>query len=420
VNRLIVQKYGGTSVGSPEHIARVADRVVRTRRQGHDVVVVVSAMGHATDELLALAAAVTPVPAKHPRELDMLLTAGERISMALVAMAICDRGGEAISFTGSQAAIITDTSHTVARIQEVRADRLREELAQGRIPIVAGFQGVSLRREVTTLGRGGSDTTAVALAAALGAVVCDIFTDVDGVYNADPRRVPGARRIEHIDYDEMLELANSGAQVMHARAVELGARFGVPIRVRASQGDDADEGTLITHRERRMEDMVLTGITSDSGYALLAIHGLPTGIEETARVLTALAEAGVSVDMVMQSELEDRRRQLQLTVRESQLDNSLQVLSATLPDGGVWVDERGALSRVSLIGSGMTGRPGVYAETYRTLRDAGVEVHGVSTSSISISVLVDRVREDDALRSLHAAFLLHEAPAREAAAGETS
>ena len=410
---LIVQKYGGTSVGSPERIQRVAERVVRTREAGHDVVVVVSAMGHTTDELLELAGKVSATPARHGRELDMLLTAGERITMALLAMAIRDRGGAAVSFTGSQAAIITDTAHTVARIQEVRADRLREEIGQGRIPIVAGFQGVSTSREVTTLGRGGSDTTAVALAAALGAEVCDIFTDVDGVYSADPRRVPNARRIGLIDYEEMLELANAGAQVMHTRAVELGARFDVPIRVRLSTGDDADPGTLITRKERRMEDMVLTGIATDAGYALVVIHGLPTGIEETARVLTALADAGVSVDMVMQSEMADRRRQLQLSVREAQLERAIEVVTATLPREGAWTDERPGLSRVSLIGTGMTGRPGVYAEAYRALRDAGAEVHGVSTSSISISVLVESAREDYALRALHAAFRLHEAVAPE-------
>lgn len=417
---LIVQKYGGTSVGSPERIQRVADRVVRTRGAGHDVVVVVSAMGHSTDELLSLAGAVTSAPQRHPRELDMLLTAGERIAMALVAMAICDRGTEAVSFTGSQAAIITDSSHTVARIQEVRAERLRAELARGKVPIVAGFQGVSTGREVTTLGRGGSDTTAVALAAALGAEVCDIFTDVDGVYSADPRRVPDARRIELIDYEEMLEMANAGAQVMHARAVDLGARFNVPIRVRSSTGDDADEGTLITRKERRMEDMVLTGIASDSGYALVVVNGLPTGIGETARVLTVLADAGISVDMVMQSEMPDSRRQLQLTVREVQLEQAVKLLSRALPAGGAWAEERPGLSRVALIGTGMSGRPGVYAQAYRTLRDAGVDVHGVSTSSISITVLVEHAREDDALRALHAAFRLHEDAPLRPAAGEST
>ena len=408
MTRLIVQKYGGTSVGSPERIQRVAERVVRTREAGHDVVVVVSAMGHTTDELLTLAGEVTPTPQRHARELDMLLTAGERIAMALLAMAICDRGAKAVSFTGSQAAIITDASHTIARIQEVRTERLREEIARGSVPIVAGFQGVSSSRQVTTLGRGGSDTTAVALAAALGADVCDIFTDVDGVYSADPRRVPDARRIELMDYEEMLEMADAGAQVMHARAVEMGARFAVPIRVRSAFGNEDDEGTRITQKERRMEDIVLTGIASDSGYTLIVIHGLPTGIDATTRVLMALAEAGVSVDMVMQSELPDSRRQLQLTVREAQLDDALRVLAASVQGGATWADERTGLSRVALIGTGMTGRAGVYAEAYRALRDAGVEVHGVSTSAISISVLVDRAREEDALRALHAAFRLHE------------
>ena len=287
---LIVQKYGGTSVGSPDLIKRVAQRVVTEKQAGHDLVVVVSAMGDTTDELAALAQQVTPNARKrHPRELDMLLTSGERITMALTAMAIRDLGVQAISLTGSQAAIITDESHTGAKIQEVRATRVREELDQGRVVIVAGFQGVSRTREVTTLGRGGSDTTAVALAAALQATRCDIYTDVDGVYTADPRKVEGARRVRVIDYQEMIELATSGAQVMHPRAVEIAARYGVPIRVLSTFRDDADEGTLITRKEGSMEALQLTGLACESGHAMVIMRGLPASMAATTGMLARLS-----------------------------------------------------------------------------------------------------------------------------------
>ncbi|MGH7445669.1 MAG: aspartate kinase, partial [Longimicrobiales bacterium] len=259
---LVVQKYGGTSVGSPALVKRVAERVAREQRAGNQVVVVVSAMADTTDELIALASQVTDSGRRrHPREYDMLLTAGERIAMALVAMAIRDCGVDAVSLTGSQAAIITDEAHTGARIAEVRATRVREELAQQRVVIVAGFQGVSRTREVTTLGRGGSDTTAVALAASLGANRCDIYTDVDGIYTADPRRIANARLIEEIDYQDVIELATAGAQVMHPRAVEIAARFSVPVRVLNSfrDADAGYHGTLITRRQPVMEQLALTG-----------------------------------------------------------------------------------------------------------------------------------------------------------------
>jgi aspartate kinase len=288
---LIVQKYGGTSVGTPERIRIVAERVAAEKRTGADVIVVVSAMGHTTDELVELAAQVSDdARRRHPREMDMLLTAGERITMALAAMAIRDCGIEAISLTGSQAAIITDSTHTGARIEEVRGERVREELARGRVVIVAGFQGVSRTREVTTLGRGGSDTTAVALAAALGADRCDIFTDVDGIYTADPRRVKDARILHEIDYDDMVELASSGAQIMHPRAVEIGARFGLPIRVLSSFRDDAaNGGTLITRRRNRMEGLVLTGLASAAGQVKLTIRGLPPTMAAMSGIMSALA-----------------------------------------------------------------------------------------------------------------------------------
>jgi aspartate kinase len=402
---LRVQKYGGTSVGTPERICRVAGRVAAERRAGHDVVVVVSAMGHTTDELLALAAQVSPNPRlDHPRELDMLLTAGERIAMALTAMAICDLGFEAISLTGSQAAIITDEAHTVARIEEVRATRVREELDAGRVVIVAGFQGVSRSREVTTLGRGGSDTTAVALAAALRADSCDIFTDVDGIFTADPRRVPEARLIPVIGYEEMIELASAGAQVMQPRAVEIGARFDVPIRVRSTFRDGSDPSTLIT-RSGGMEQMVVTGLASNPGYARLVLRGLPADTAAVSRVLSALAAEKISVDMASHADLPGGRRQLQLSIREDDLPRAEPVAQGLIAElGGEAAETVRGLSRVSLVGSGMTGVPGVYARALEALVGAGLEVHALSTSPITISMLVDAGAEDRTLQILHSAF----------------
>lgn len=405
---LIVQKYGGTSVGTPERIRRVASRVVAQRAAGHDVVVVVSAMGDTTDELLALARSVAENPQRrHPRELDMLLTAGERIAMALLAMAIRELGAEAISFTGSQAAIITDEVHTGARIEEVKAARVREELERGRIVIVAGFQGVSRTREVTTLGRGGSDTTAVALAAALCADHCEVYTDVDGVYTADPRVVRAARLIRRIDYEEMLELAHSGARVMHSRAVELASRFRIPVRVMSSFTDPAAGGTLITPKERGMEELVLTGLASERGHSRIVLCGLPPGMRPISTVLSRLAESGVSVDMVAHADRPDGRRQLQLTVREDALADARALCEELLAElDGEELEVQEGLARVALVGSGMHGRPGVYARAYEALMDAGIEIHGLSTSAISIALLVGADREADALNVLHEAFQL--------------
>jgi aspartate kinase len=409
---LIVQKFGGTSVGTPERIRAVARRVARARARGDDLVVVVSAMGHTTDELTELAAQVTGAAGRHAREMDMLLTAGERISAALLTMAIREEGAEARSFTGSQAAIITDEQHTAARIREIRGDRVREALGEGLVAIVAGFQGVSTAKEITTLGRGGSDTTAVALAAALKADRCEIFTDVDGVFTADPRRVPGARVIREISHAEMLEMASAGAQVMHARAVDIGARFGVDIRVLSSFPDDeSPSGTLITAMPRAMEDLVLTGLASAAGQAKVIVRGLPDGMATSTELLGAMADGGVSVDMVSEAGEGEGRMQVQLTVAGDVLERARDVagqVAARLGSGTV--ETRTGLTRITLVGSGMTGRPGVYARAYRTLHAAGVEVHGVSTSSISISLLVPAEREDEALRSLHDAFALEMVP----------
>jgi aspartate kinase len=408
---LVVQKYGGTSVGSPERIQRVARRIAAARRRGDSVVAVVSAMGDTTDDLTTLAQLVTGrerPQGEHPREMDMLLTAGERISAALVTMAIREQGLEARSFTGSQAAIITDTSHTAARILDIRGDRLREALDAGCIVIMAGFQGVSTEKEITTLGRGGSDTTAVALAARLNADRCEIYTDVDGIYTADPRRVADARIIPVISHEEMLEMASSGAQVMHGRAVDIGARFGVDIRVLSSfsEDDGRPSGTLITGRER-MEDLVLrdvTGLASKGGQAKLVLRGLDPGMRAQTELLEALAAAGVSVDMVVEAFEADGRMQVQLTVAEDDVEKAHAVAGEVAGAGGAQVAAHRGLSRIAMVGYGMTGRPGVYARAYRALLDHGVEVHGVSTSSTSITVLVHRDREEDAVRALHAAF----------------
>jgi aspartate kinase len=402
---LIVQKYGGTSVGDPDRIKRVAQRVAREKQAGHELVVVVSAMGDTTDDLVALAAQVSPHGRKqHPREMDMLLTAGERIAMALMAMAIRDLGVEAISLTGSQAAIITDESHTGAKIQEIRVTRVRDELDHGRVVIVAGFQGVSRAKEVTTLGRGGSDTTAVALAAALHAERCDIYTDVDGVYTADPRKVKNARRIKLVDYQEMVELATSGAQVMHPRAVEIGARYGVPIRVLSAFRDDGDSGTLITKKEKNMESLQLTGLACEASHVQVIVRGLPAGMAATTEVLSRIAEQKISVDMVTQSDTADGKRQLQLTVREDALPEAMAICEAVAGQSGGSVAAERGLSRVSLVGSGMHNSPGVYARAFEALHHAGVEVHAVGSSAITITVLVDTSNEAKTVQVLHEAF----------------
>jgi aspartate kinase len=412
---LIVQKYGGTSVGSPERMRAVAARVAAARRRGDDVVAVVSAMGDTTDDLVSLAAEVTGGPdfaSAHPRETDMLLSAGERISMALLAMAIRAGGVEARSLTGSQAAIITDGAHTTARIVEVRGDRIRACLDAGVVAIVAGFQGVSTGREVTTLGRGGSDTTAVALACALGADRCEIYTDVDGVYTCDPRRVPGARPIPVISHGEMLEMASSGAQVMHPRAVDMAARYGMDIRV-LSSFEEGSGGTLITLNGTPMEALVLTGIAASPGFAKVVVRGLPEGMRTPTEILSGLAEAKVSVDMVTEAPEAEGGLLVQLTLRADELPRARTVLaeaSAALGGSGR-MEERTGLSRIALVGSGMHGRPGVYASAFRTLLDAGVEVEAVSTSAISITLLVPTEREDHALRALHDGFSLDAAAA---------
>lgn len=407
---LLVHKYGGSSVATPERIRAVAERIVRTKRRGHRVVVVVSAMGDTTDDLLALASQVVghDSPQKHGREMDMLLTAGERISMALLAMAICETGEQAVSMTGSQAAIITDESHTSARIREVRADRVRAALDEDQIVIVAGFQGVSAGREITTLGRGGSDTTAVALAAALGALRCEVYSDVRGVYTADPRKVESARIVPEISFDELMELAASGAQVMHARAVEIASNFNVDLRLGSAleSGDDTI-GTLVTRTPRRMEDVVLTGIAAKSGQAKMVLRHMPPGLRTMTALLVALAEGGVSVDMISEAAEVDGRNQLQLTLGEDWVAKAEEIAAALVESmGGGTIETQRGLSRIALVGSGMHQRPGVYARAFRALLAEEIDIFAVSTSGISITVLVQGEREQDAVRTLHDTFTM--------------
>jgi aspartate kinase len=339
--------------------------------------------------------------------MDMLLTSGERISMALLAMAIGEAGEQAVSLTGSQAAIITDEAHTAARIKEIRADRVREALADGRVVIVAGFQGVSPSREVTTLGRGGSDTTAVALATVLGADRCEVYSDVRGVFTADPRKVPSARIIPQLSYDEMLELASAGAQVIHPRAVEIASKFRIDLRLGSAFDEGLDTiGTLVTRASLPMEELFLAGITSKPGYSKLILRGLPPGLSSVTAVLVALAEGGVSVDMIWEASDADAI-QLQLTLVENEVEKAEQIATAVLRGMGGSVSEivRG-LARIALVGSGMHQRPGVYARAFQALLHEDIDVFAVSTSGISITVLVRTEREEDALRALHDAFTL--------------
>lgn len=404
---VIVQKYGGTSVGSPERISRVADRIVATRRAGNDVVVVVSAMGKTTDELIELARAVNPdAPA---REMDMLLTAGERISMALMAMAIAARGVEAVSYTGSQAGILTDASHGAAKIQAIRGTRVSDSLAQGKVVIVAGFQGVDPEaKEITTLGRGGSDATAVALAAALGAEVCEIYTDVDGIYTADPRLVPHARKLDEISFDEMLELAGSGAGVLMSRSVEFGRRFNIPIHVRSSFNNHP--GTWV--KEHTMEQAIISGVAHDRSEAKITVRHVPDHPGVAASLFAPLAEAGVNVDMIVQNVSRDGFTDISFTVPKDVTDRARAVtekISGELDAGAVDVDLD--IGKVSLVGAGMKTHSGVAATVFSALAEAKINLEMISTSTIRISCVVREDQLDEAVRVLHDAFELEGAPA---------
>jgi aspartate kinase len=396
---VIVQKYGGTSVAGPEEIKRVARRIVRTAEEGARVCAVVSAMGHTTDELIGLAAQISPMPA--PRELDMLLTAGERISMALVSMAINDLGHEAVSFTGSQAGILTDTTHGKARIIEMRRGRVHETLDEGRIAIVAGFQGVSpTTNDVTTLGRGGSDTTAVALAAALGADVCEIYTDVDGVYSADPRIVPGAHKLHEVSFEEMLDLAASGARVLALRSVEYARNHGVKIHVRSSFNDS--EGTWIIKEEDMLEQAIISGIAHDTSEAKVTIRRVPDRPGVAGRTFRPLADAGININEIVQNTSVDGFADISFTLPENELELAEPILERLSTQIGAegFSSERD-IAKVSVIGAGMKTNPGVAAAIFEALADAGINIEIISTSSIRVSCVVPAADCDRAVNVIH-------------------
>ena len=402
----VVMKFGGTSVADAQRIQAAARRIVERAEEGSRVVAVLSAPGHMTDELVALAHEVSPRP--HPREMDMLLSTGERRSCALAAMVINDLGHEAISLTGSQAGIVTDTSHTKARIMEVRAERIRDALDEGRIVLVAGFQGVSQdSRDVTTLGRGGSDTTAVALAAALQADVCEIFTDVAGVYSADPRMVPDARKLPVLSFEEMLEIAASGAKVLQLRSVEYARNYKIPIHCRSSF--DSAPGTFVVDEDQTMERPVITAVTHSTEEARVTLTGLPNRPGIAARVFRALAEANVNVDMIIQNEpvSEGHGADMSFTVPKTDLETAretLQPLKEELGFGEIATDA--GMGKVSLVGAGMRSHPGVAADTFNVLGDAGVNIEMISTSPIKISCVIREEDVETAVRELHSSFKL--------------
>ncbi|HLN43770.1 MAG TPA: aspartate kinase [Acidimicrobiales bacterium] len=400
---LLVQKYGGTSVSDAERVRAVADHVARTRRQGTDVVVVVSAMGKTTDDLLRLAGDVSTV--QPPRELDMLLTSGERVSMALLCMALAELGVDAVSYTGSQAGIITDTTHLKAKIVEIKADRLRAALDEGRVPVVAGFQGVSLERDVTTLGRGGSDTTAVALAASLGAEACEIYTDVPGVFSADPRIVPEARRLPRVSFEEMLDIAASGGRVLALRSVEFARNHGVPLHVRSSF--TWEPGTWVVEEDESMEQAVVTAVTHDTSEAKVTVTGVPDKPGIAARLFRALADRAVNVDTIVQNTSLHGTTDISFTVPKTDLDASLEVARALAPEigaGEVMADD--GIAKVALVGAGMRSHPGVSASMFEILAAAGINIEMISTSSIRLSCVVRADRVEEAVRLLHEGFEL--------------
>ncbi len=413
---IVVQKYGGSSVADAEGVKRVAQRIVDAKRAGNAVVVVVSAMGDTTDELIDLAEQVSPLPP--PRELDMLLTAGERISMALLAMAVGNLGHEARSFTGSQAGVITDSRHGKAKIIDVTPGRIQKALDEGAIAIVAGFQGVSQdTKDITTLGRGGSDTTAVALAAALKADVCEIYSDVDGVFTADPRIVPTAQRRERISYEEMLEMAAAGAKILHLRCVEYARRYSMPIHVRSSFSKlngtwiaDTDPAHLVGangKQDSSVEQAIIAGVAHDRSEAKITVVGVPDRVGEAARIFEALADAQINLDMIVQnvSAAATNLTDISFTLPRADGQTAMTALARLKDQVGydsLLYDDQ--IGKVSLIGAGMRSHPGVTAKFFSALAAAGVNIEMISTSEIRISVIVDEAQVNDAVAGAHAAF----------------
>jgi len=407
---IVVQKYGGTSVGSPERIGFVADRIVQARNEGNDVVAVVSAMGETTDELLQMAAEITPTP--EPRELDMLLTSGERIAMSLLAIAVNARGCRAASYTGSQAGIITDTRHGQAKIVEIRPGRIKESLDAGNVVILAGFQGLSTEFDITTLGRGGSDTTAVAMAGALGATACEIYTDVDGVYVADPRLFPAARKIDRISYEEMLELAAGGARVLGLRSVEYARKHGIRLHVRSSFGDrpgtwvagddghDGHDGEGGMDGLPMLESALIRGVALDDQEAKVTLDEVPDRPGIAAAIFKAIAAEGIHVDMIVQNVSHEGRTDLSFTLPRADLQGVDAVLSGIVTDvGAVRYETDDGIAKLSLVGAGIKSNPGVAADMFDALAAEGVNIEMISTSSIRISCVI---RSEDAERAMRA------------------
>jgi aspartate kinase len=398
---LLVHKYGGTSVGNIERIQRVADKVAKAKAEGHSLVVVLSAMSGETDRLLKLAHEMTTVPDE--RELDMLLSTGERVTIALLAMALRGRGLDARSFTGRQVGIITDSAHTKARIARVAADRIKDALTKGVIPVVAGFQGINEQSDVTTLGRGGSDLTAVALAAALKADRCIIYTDVDGVYTADPNIVPAARRLDRISYEEMLELASLGAKVLQSRSVEFAARFNVPVEVQSSFTEG--KGTLVVKEDADMERVTVSGVTGDRNQAKVTIVGVPDRPGIAARIFGPIAEAGVIVDMIIQNVSQASLTDMSFTIPRADLPKATPLVKKIARDidaKSVAVTE--SIAKVSLVGVGMRTHSGVAAKMFEVLSKEGINIMMISTSEIKISCVIDEKQLQQAMKALHKAF----------------
>ena len=398
---LIVQKYGGTSVADPDRIRAVAEHVAFTKQRGNDVVVVVSAMGKATDNLIALADSVSSTQAG--REMDMLLTTGERVSAALTTMALHALGVDAVSFTGSQVGIITDNSHRKAKIVEVKGDRVREALAEGKVAVVAGFQGVSLDREITTMGRGASDLTASALAKALDADACEIYTDVTGVFTADPRIVPQARKLHRISFDEMLEMAGAGSKVLALRSVEFARNHNVPLHVRSSF--TWEQGTWVTDEETNMEEPIISGVVTDLSESKVTIVAVPDRPGISAALFEPLAAANVNVDMIVQNTSHDGTTDISFTMPKADMSTAESIVSRVASEiGAAGVDHDAAIAKISLVGAGMKSSPGIAAKMFRTLADEGVNIAMISTSTIRISVVTSAADLEKAARALHTAF----------------
>ena len=400
---IIVQKYGGTSVADSQKIKNVAKRITQSHKDGNLVVVVVSAMGGSTDQLINLALEISETPPA--RELDMLLSTGEQVSIALLAMAVSELGFQAISLTGNQVGIITDGFYSNARIKSINNDRIHSELNQGKVVILAGFQGISIDDEITTLGRGASDTTAVAVAASLNADRCEIYTDVDGVYTSDPRMVESARKLDQITYDEMLEMAGLGAKVLHSRCVELAKKFQVPLSVRSSFHEG--EGTIVTKENKIMEEVVISGVTSDKDQAKVSLIGLPDTPGVAAEIFQALADASINIDMIIQNASQDGTADLSFTTAEKDLDKTIEIVSEIKEKTGFNnVNKDCNIAKVSVIGIGMKSHVGIASKAFRALADAEINIQMISTSEIKISCVIQEDQTENAVQIIHDAFEL--------------